>query len=111
MKRVPLVVGECNLCGLCCFNPATGTRCSQLEVTGKPGEPYATRCLVYDQRYDGMPILMVDRDGKPTSENRVCTKDSIEEDLSIIASGIGRGCTLTFNPDITTVFIQGEEKK
>src|SRR5262245_4870948 len=112
MKRVPLFVGDCNLCGLCCFNQATGSHCENLVLRpGKTvGDPDATYCGVYDQRYHGMPITMIDKDGNRVDEGQMCAKDSVEEDLQILVSGMGRGCSLMFNPEVTTVFVDGKEK-
>jgi len=85
------LTGTCNQCGLCCY--WQGCKCLNLEVIKAPGQPDATRCRVYDKRYDGMPIVLQHRQ---TGEifGGTCGLDSTEETLSIIESGIGRGCSL-----------------
>jgi len=70
-----------------------GAKCLNLEVISRPGLPNATRCRVYDKRYDGMPIVL---QHPATGEIRggVCRLDSTAETLSIIETGIGKGCSL-----------------
>jgi len=85
------LVGECNQCGLCCM--IGDLRCINLIVTGKPGEPMATTCAVYGARYSGMPIIMVDSQGRIGMET-ICGKDDANEALTIIQRGINKGCSL-----------------
>lgn len=82
--------GECNLCGSCCVNG--DWRCLNLKVRGRIGEPFATVCSKYNQRYDGMPIVMMNSKGK-TVEG-ICHKDSKAETRLIVRFGFGRGCSL-----------------
>jgi hypothetical protein len=73
-------------------------RCIHLIVTGNPGEPKATECGVYSDRYDGMSILMIDDEGCFAPGDYRCRKDSSAETREIIKKGIGRGCSLTVEP-------------
>jgi len=86
------LVGECNRCGLCCYD-AAGAKCLNLEVISTPGQPNATRCRVYNKRYDGMPIVLQHQESGELIGG-VCRLDSIDETLAIINSGIGKGCSL-----------------
>jgi len=86
------LTGTCNQCGLCCYD-LDGFKCLNLEVVKAPGQPDATRCRVYAERYDGMPIVMQQR-GTAAIRGGVCRKDSFEETMAIIEVGIGRGCSL-----------------
>ena len=52
--------GECNRCGICCVERETGARCENLEINGAVGAPMTTRCKVYGERYNGMPVRMID---------------------------------------------------
>jgi len=71
-----------------------GLRCQHLIVMGDPGQPMVTECAVYHSlRYDGMPILLFDRDGRLAGESK-CWKGSPKEDEGIIELGIGKGCSL-----------------
>jgi len=86
------LVGECSKCGLCCYDEL-GFKCLNLEVTKAPGQPDATRCRVYDKRFNGMPIVMQ----HPTTldiRGSVCALDSSAETLAIIETGFGKGCSL-----------------
>lgn len=88
------LLGSCNQCGACCqatYGNAIVT-CEHLEVTGEIGEPEATRCLVYDRRYDGMPIRMRGPDGLMVPTR--CSKGSVNEIVQVIQR-IGRGCSYT----------------
>jgi len=58
MKKI---FGECNQCGVCCFNGLA--HCENLEIIGIPGEPGATRCKAYATRYHRMPIRQLFPDG------------------------------------------------
>jgi hypothetical protein len=82
------LVGQCNQCGFCCTDG--DMKCEHLEVTSELGAPMSTRCIVYDKRYDGMPIAML---GPAGSRMSVCRKDSADE-TSGVMSWIGRGCSL-----------------
>jgi len=86
------LTGTCNKCGLCCYDEL-GFKCLNLEVVKAPGQPDATRCRVYDKRYDGMPIVL---QHPQTCDFRggTCGKDSLTETFAIIEAGIGKGCSL-----------------
>ena len=86
------LTGECNFCGLCCVKD--GFRCANLIITGEIGDPEATKCAVYDIRYDGMPIIMIDGNGNSKIGGK-CWYRSDRETLEILDSGIGKGCSLT----------------
>ena len=88
--------GICNRCGLCCVDRETGARCENLEITGEIGAPMTTRCKVYGERYNGMPVRMIDPAGSVAGYTR-CFKDSADEAVTIIKVGIGRGCSLVVN--------------
>jgi len=93
------LTGTCNQCGLCCYSPE-GFKCLNLEVVKVPGQPEATRCRVYDKRYDGMPIVMQD----PTTGELyggTCALDSFTETMAVIESGFGKGCTLKLDKPTT----------
>jgi hypothetical protein len=97
-QQLPVLVtleGECNKCGLCCTAQKGGVWlfCTHLLVAGQLGTEGATRCLAYEHRYDGMPILMRTADGKEQVFAR-CHKDSAEETAVIVQKGIGKGCSL-----------------
>lgn len=84
--------GLCNRCGLCCY---TGPfRCVNLIVTGTPGQPEATKCGRYNDRYAGLPIIMVDREGKILEGDHVCCHGREDESIIIALKGIGKGCSL-----------------
>ena len=85
--------GVCNRCGLCCVDREAGARCEHLEINDSVGAPMATRCKVYGERYNGMPITMIDAHGEVVGETK-CFKDTVDEAISIIKAGIGRGCSL-----------------
>ena len=87
------LVGDCNRCGLCCL--AGAFQCINLIVTGNPGEPKGTECGVYANRYDGMPILMIDSKGRIATGDYRCRQNSDVETREIIKRGIGYGCSLT----------------
>jgi hypothetical protein len=88
--------GECNLCGICCFSHDGSLHCANLSVTLFAGAPNGTQCMVYAQRYDGMPIKMIDREGVEHHPGlHVCSKDSDMETRAIIEKGISKGlCSL-----------------
>lgn len=83
--------GVCNQCGLCC--KPHGLRCCNLIEIKTPGQPMATQCAIYNSRYDGMPILLFDKEGR-VSGTGYCSKDSIHEVQGILQWGIGKGCSL-----------------
>lgn len=92
-----MLVGECHQCGLCCCMEEGGrtVRCANLVVErGSVGVPGATRCSAYAERYNGMPIPLVDVSTGFLSRWSQCGKDSPEEVQVILARGIGRGCSL-----------------
>lgn len=91
MTRPIRLVGECNQCGLCCF--IGELRCINLIVTGEVGQLMATKCAVHGMRYPGMPIIMVDPQGRIGMET-ICGKDDADEAFVIIQRGIGKGCSL-----------------
>jgi len=68
-------------------------RCSALKITRKPGRPFAAECTKYEDRYAGMPIQMVDKQGKVVA-NGVCTQDDVYETMIIVTKGIGKGCSM-----------------
>ena len=103
------LIGECNLCGACCFTKY-GAVCENLEILTRPGLPNATRCRAYAERYDGigpaasrrayaerydgMPIRMIAKDGRRL-RGYYCAKNSAAEASVIIEMGIKRGvCSL-----------------
>ncbi len=89
-----MLTGECNLCGACCFSKS-GAVCENLEILTREGLPNATRCRVYTERYDGLPIRMITKDGK-LLRGYYCAKDSPAEASVIIEMGIRKGvCSLT----------------
>ncbi len=81
--------GECNRCSLCCF--VGNARCANLQITGKPGEPMASKCAAYEKRIDGMPILLIQPGGRITWGQ--CWHNS-EMENEVIAQRIGQGCSL-----------------
>lgn len=85
--------GDCNRCGLCCRSG--DFRCINLIVTGEPGQPFATKCGVHSRRYDGLPIVMVNSEGKIHEGDFYCAHGSPKETETIIERGIGKGCSLT----------------
>ena len=88
------LIGECNLCGACCFSKS-GAVCENLEILTRQGLPAATRCRVYAERYDGLPIRMIAKDGR-ILRGYYCAKNSAAEVKTIIEMGIKKGvCSLT----------------
>lgn len=95
LAPAPLLRGTCNRCGQCCRLERGGTvyTCEHLVIGAEIGEPYATRCGVYNVRTHWMPITMTSVTGLRLYAN--CAADSTpEESRAIIATGIGRGCSL-----------------
>ena len=89
-----MLAGECNLCGACCFSKY-GAVCENLEIVTRPGLPNATRCKVYSERYDGMPIRMIAKGGRMLRGYN-CAKNSPDEVEVIVEMGIKKGvCSLT----------------
>lgn len=91
--------GTCNRCGLCCFGTSAdgrAIRCMHLRVSGKPGEPFATRCAIHDARTPMMPIVMVDKLDNQVLGDWVCSCSygTIFETIEILQKGIGRGCSM-----------------
>jgi len=87
------LTGECNLCGACCFTKY-GAVCENLDVLTRQGLPNATSCRVYAERYDGMPVRMIAKDGRMLS-GYYCAKNSPAEAKTIIEMGINKGvCSL-----------------
>jgi hypothetical protein len=94
-------LGTCHRCGLCCTieTPAGRLVCEHLRaelsagVATPLGTPEASRCGVYSQRVNGMPIRLRDAYGvvRMTAQ---CGKDSADEDAAILPH-VGRGCSLT----------------
>lgn len=93
---VKRLAGACNGCGMCCTGEWEGKtyKCLHLEITRSVGQPNATRCRVYDKRFDGMPVPLVDETTNQVFTLGWCWKDSEEETAAIISRGIGRGCSL-----------------
>ena len=88
-----MLTGECNRCGACCFTKY-GAVCENLEILTRQGLPNATRCRVYAERYDGMPIRMIAKDGR-ILRGYHCAKTSPAETSVIIEMGIKKGvCSL-----------------
>ena len=89
-----MLTGECNQCGACCFTKS-GAVCENLEILTREGLPNATRCRVYAERYDGLPIRMITKDGR-SLRGYYCAKNSPAEVQVIIEMGIKKGvCSLT----------------
>ena len=93
--------GECSKCGLCCVGTApdgVGWHCEFLMVTPTVplGLPEATKCGVYERRWNGMPIRLVRNDA--TMVAGVCFKNCWEETHQILPH-IGKGCSLTMALD------------
>jgi len=89
-----ILTGECNQCGACCFTKS-GAVCENLEILTREGLPNATRCKVYSERYDGLPIRMIAKDGR-ILRGYYCAKNSPAEVSVIIEMGIKNGvCSLT----------------
>lgn len=87
------LIGECNLCGACCFTKS-GAICENLEILTRQGLPYSTRCKVYAERYNGLPIRMIAKNGRVIG-GYYCAKDSAAEVEAIIELGIKKGvCSL-----------------
>ena len=87
------LIGQCNLCGACCFTKS-GAVCEHLEILSRPGSPNASRCRVYAERYDGLPIRMIAKNGRMLS-GYYCAKNSAAEVEVIIEMGIKKGvCSL-----------------
>lgn len=84
------LVGECNRCGLCCMDG--DLRCNYLRVA-MLGTPGGTTCAVHANRYPGMPIMLVDGAGKVAALAQ-CAHGTPQDDIEIMAKGIGRGCSL-----------------
>ena len=98
MVNTMMLTGVCNLCGACCFTKY-GAVCENLEILTRRGLPNAARCRVYAERYDGMPIRMLAKDGRILS-GYYCAKNSPAEAESIIEMGIKKGvCSLTLADD------------
>ena len=76
----------------CCVDREAGARCEHLEINDSVGAPMATRCKVYGERYNGMPMAMIDSHGEVVGETK-CFKDNADEAMTIIKAGIGRGCS------------------
>lgn len=64
--------GECNRCGLCCTQVVDGvpTRCEHLEIVSSS----EAICGKYADRHQGMPILLVDNNGRGVKVT-YCTPD------------------------------------
>ena len=102
--NVKRLAGVCNGCGRCCVGRWEGRpfRCANLEVTGNIGTPNATRCRVYSQRWNGMPVMLRDTETGTALVIGQCWKDSDAETAAIISTGIGRGCSLVLVDKETT---------
>jgi hypothetical protein len=51
-----------------------GFHCINLQIDTTLGEPGATRCMAYDVRFDGMPII--GRNAQGEVRHGVCRKDT-----------------------------------
>jgi hypothetical protein len=81
--------GKCNQCGNCCtIGPF---KCENLVVVGEPGQPLATWCAVYDQRYPDMPIKL--RDGCGEIQG-FCMHDTLAEEYELTRLIIDKKCSL-----------------
>lgn len=80
------ITGICNQCGLCCY--IGRYKCENLEVTGFIGMANATRCKVYEKRFNNMPIILKTPEGEVM--HGYCLKGVKEED-DIIAQYIRTG--------------------
>jgi hypothetical protein len=69
-----------------------GFRCHNLIINGYVGEPDASHCGCYSQRYEGMPILLFDDEGNIRGES-VCHVGAAD-DQGLIDEYIGHGCAL-----------------
>jgi hypothetical protein len=56
-------------------------------VLTKQGLPNVTKCRIYAERYDGLPIRMISKNGRMLS-GYYCAKNSAAEVKSIIEMGI-----------------------
>jgi hypothetical protein len=84
--------GTCNRCGLCCLDG--DLRCHYLEVSSLGvGVAMGTRCRVHASRFPGMPIIMIDVEGK-VAKLAACAHGTPQDDIEIMAKGIGKGCSL-----------------
>lgn len=92
------LVGECNQCGRCCMHIYNGEEvfCEHLRQTGEGlGNPSASYCDVYETRTDGMPIAMLNEQGKHVY-NTICSKDSELETRTIVRTMLScYGCSLS----------------
>src|SRR3990167_5311528 len=100
MTEPRTLTGDCNRCGRCCSGRWGGRAlvCEHLIITKPLGEPEATSCAVYGQRFDRMPIRWVDPLSRVPIALATCWKDSPDETAAIIASGLGHGCSLGLEP-------------
>jgi hypothetical protein len=91
-------VGECHCCGRCCTVDRDGEtyKCLHLVEAVEIGQPWATACTAYAERYDQMPIVMRAPSGKRF--HGFCGKDSPAEAQAIVQLGFGRGCSLQVMP-------------
>jgi hypothetical protein len=93
-----LILGSCNKCGSCCVVDIDGEMCKCEHLIINPGkrisEPEATECGIYDTRYDGIPMRVVNSRGRVMFKT-VCHKECVRESVEINARGIGKGCSLT----------------
>lgn len=88
------LVGVCNRCGLCCAPEQKGVRWRCTNLVGEDlGQPMATSCSKYSDRYDGMPIELEDPNGHRIKGT--CRKNSPAETVAIMENGVGKGCSLT----------------
>ena len=89
-----MLTGECNQCGACCFTKY-GAVCENLEILTRQGLPNATGAESTAERYDGLPIRMIAKDGR-ILRGYYCAKNSPAEMSVIIEMGIKKGvCSLT----------------
>jgi hypothetical protein len=66
------VLGGCSQCGLCCLSKGRRYQCEHLEVVTEVGVLQGTRCRVYEERWQGMPIKMMDRESGRGAYMTVC---------------------------------------
>ena len=93
----PQLKGNCNRCGRCCVVYIEGRRfyCQHLrfDADSMIGLPKTAACAVYKQRYNGMPISLIEPHSRLGASGK-CGLNSQEEVDSILERGIGRGCSL-----------------
>ena len=85
--------GKCRRCGLCCLSGKRQYQCEHLEVITAVGAAGGTRCRVYESRWQGMPIKMMDQGSGRAVYMTVC---DITEQMPLAEwkRNMPAGCTL-----------------